>query len=323
MSVDAKFIRDIDQYFKYPTDENPTTQQQYQEAVRNWVTTEEAIVDSHLWQPTTSYSEGNQVKTPSLPPQYVLVCTTAGTSGDGEPDYTDVAVGDSVEDGTVTWSVCEFLTSNRNIRFNNAAYGNPTNVIKLVMFGNSTPDKDGYTAVYGGEVQDDGANLFLHGKNNAQAGRWSLSAYDGTTRRSLVGQANGTLTWSGSDVLTTASTGTLITKSISSSVSISASTAKTITSINLTAGTWIITGHCYYTNITAEKIYGISVTTNANSFGYSSDGSMAIHSAYVAVLSLQTTRILILSSDSTVYLCGYATAACTANDADLRAVRIK
>ena len=323
MSVDAKFIRDIDQYFKYPTDENPTTQQQYQEAVRNWVTTEEAIVDSHLWQPTTSYSEGNQVKTPSLPPQYVLVCTTAGTSGDGEPDYTDVAVGDSVTDGTVTWEVARVLTSSGGIQFNTTIYGSANNNNKIVMIGNSQENKDGYTAVYGGEVRDDGANLYVYGKNHTQAGRFSLSAYDGTNRVNLVGRADGTFTWNGSDVLTTASTGTLITKSISSSVSISASTAKTITSINLTAGTWIITGHCYYTNITADKIYGISVTTNANSFGYSSDGSMAIHSAYVAVLSLQTTRILMLSSDSTVYLCGYATAACTANDADLRAVRIK
>ena len=96
MSVDAKFIRDIEPYFKYPTDENPTTQQAYQDAVRNWVKTEEGIVDSHLWQPTTNYDVGNQVRTPSLPSQYVLSCTTAGTSGDGEPDYTDVAVGDSV-----------------------------------------------------------------------------------------------------------------------------------------------------------------------------------------------------------------------------------
>ncbi len=111
MSVDAKFIRDIDPYFQYPTDENPTTQQEYQEAVRNWVTTEEAIVDSHLWQPTTNYNVGNQIKTPSLPPQCVLVCTAAGTSGNEEPDYTNVDVGDSVTDGTVTWLVSEAITS--------------------------------------------------------------------------------------------------------------------------------------------------------------------------------------------------------------------
>ena len=323
MSVDAKFIRDIEPYFKYPTDENPTTQQAYQDAVRNWVKTEEAIVDSHLWQPTTNYDVGNQVRTPSLPSQYVLSCTTAGTSGDGEPDYTDVAVGDSVTDGTVIWMVGELLTSSGGLRFDTTVYGNPTNQNKIVMFGNSTENKDGYTAVYGGEVQDDGANLYLYGKNHVQGGRFGLSAYDGTNRRSLVGRADGSLVWNGSDICTTATTGTLITKSSTSSVSLSASTAKTILSINLTAGTWVITGHCYFTNMTADKIYGISVTTNANSFGYSSDGSMAVHSAYVAVLSLQTTRILMLSSDSTVYLCGYATAATTASDADLRAVKIK
>ena len=322
MAIEDKFIRDLNGLFNYSTDADPTTQADYMEAVKNWVRTEEAIVDSHLWQPTTVYNEGNQVRTPSLPSQYVLVCTTAGTSGNEEPDYTNVSAGDSVTDGTVTWTIGEALASSGGIKFNTTLYGSANNNNKIVMIGNSQSGKDGYTAVYGGEVQDDGANLYVYGKNHSQAGRFGLSAYDGTTRRTLVGMADGTLTWSGSNVCTSARTGTLITKSSTSSVSLSASTAKTILSINLTAGTWVITGHCYFTNMTADKIYGISVTTNANSFGYSSDGSMAVHSAYVAILSLQTTRILMLSSDTTVYLCGYATAACTASDADLRAIRI-
>ena len=104
MSV-IKFIRDIARYFKYPSDDQPTTQQDYQNAVKNWVATEESLVDCVLWQPETIYSVENIVKTPSLPSQYYLVCTTAGTSGSTEPDYTSVQLGDNVTDGSVTWKV--------------------------------------------------------------------------------------------------------------------------------------------------------------------------------------------------------------------------
>jgi len=110
MSV-IKFIRDIARYFKYPSDDQPTTQQDYQNAVKNWVATEESLVDSVLWQPTTRYDTGNVVKTPSIPSQYYLICTTAGTSGDSEPTYTDVSVGDSVSDGSVTWRVDKAVTT--------------------------------------------------------------------------------------------------------------------------------------------------------------------------------------------------------------------
>lgn len=110
MSV-IKFIRDIARYFKYPSDDQPTTQQDYQNAVKNWVATEESLVDSVLWQPTTRYETGNVVKTPSIPSQYCLVCTTAGTSDESEPTYTDVSVGDSVTDGSVTWRVDKAVTT--------------------------------------------------------------------------------------------------------------------------------------------------------------------------------------------------------------------
>lgn len=113
MSV-IKFIRDIARYFKYPSDDQPTTQLDYQNAVKNWVATEESLVDSVLWQPTTRYDTGNVVKTPSIPSQYYLICTTAGTSGDSEPTYTDVSVGDSVTDGSVTWRVDKAVTTQTN-----------------------------------------------------------------------------------------------------------------------------------------------------------------------------------------------------------------
>lgn len=110
MSV-IKFLRDWTDLFNWSTDENPTTQQDYQNAVKNWVATETSIVDALLWQPETVYAVGNQVKTPSLPSEHVLVCTVAGTSGANEPDYTNVSVGSTVTDGTVTWMVVQLVTS--------------------------------------------------------------------------------------------------------------------------------------------------------------------------------------------------------------------
>ena len=108
MSV-IKFLRDITGLFNWNTDDNPTSEQDYMNAVKNWQETEKNLVDTVLWQPTTAYAVGNMVKTPSLPSQYCLVCTTAGTSGANEPTYGSVSVGDSVSDGSVTWAVKEIL----------------------------------------------------------------------------------------------------------------------------------------------------------------------------------------------------------------------
>ena len=104
MSI-AKFIRDIEQYFRYSTDAEPTTQQEFQEAMKNWIKTEEAIVDCILWQPETTYQVGDTVRTPSLSKQELLLCITAGQSGAAEPDYTDVSSNDEITDGTVVWRV--------------------------------------------------------------------------------------------------------------------------------------------------------------------------------------------------------------------------
>ena len=104
MSV-IKVLRDLDGLFNYSTDENPTSQQDYQEAVKNWVKTIVSLVDSNLWQPETEYVVGDTVKTPSLSKDTVLYCLGAGTTGAVEPDYTDMGIGDIITDGTVTWLI--------------------------------------------------------------------------------------------------------------------------------------------------------------------------------------------------------------------------
>lgn len=104
MSV-IKVLRDLDGLFNYSTDEYPTSQQEYQEAVKNWVKTIVSLVDSNLWQPETKYVVGDTVKTPSLSKDTVLYCLETGVTGSVEPDYTDMGIGDIVTDGTVTWLI--------------------------------------------------------------------------------------------------------------------------------------------------------------------------------------------------------------------------
>ena len=60
MSV-IKVLRDLNGLFNYSTDENPTSQQDYQEAVKNWVKTIVSLVDINLWQPETEYVVGDTV----------------------------------------------------------------------------------------------------------------------------------------------------------------------------------------------------------------------------------------------------------------------
>ena len=115
MSV-IKVLRDLNGLFNYSTDENPTSQQDYQKAVKNWVKTIVSLVDSNLWQPETEYVVGDTVKTPSLSKNTVLYCLEAGTTGAAEPDYTDMGIGDIITDGTVIWRV-QTITSGLPVGF--------------------------------------------------------------------------------------------------------------------------------------------------------------------------------------------------------------
>ena len=101
----TEVVRDLTNLFNYSTDENPTSQQDYQEAVKNWVNTIINLVDCTMWQPNTEYEVGNVLRTPSLPLQLQLTCTTAGTTGSAEPDYSEVEAGDTVTDGTAVFLI--------------------------------------------------------------------------------------------------------------------------------------------------------------------------------------------------------------------------
>lgn len=339
MSVDAKFIRDIDQYFKYPSDENPTTQQAYQEAVRNWVGTEEAIVDSHLWQPTTNYSGGNQVKTPSLPPQCVLVCTTAGTSGNSEPDYTNVDVGDSVTDGTVTWLVSEAIVGGDFVKTH--AYGISTDKTFLNFFLNTSNPESAVESMQlnsgglniCGKALNNASNVFLNGTGNiygyktngaftlycgsdnvnpsmtlwgvnssSNAGYFRLrSTLDGSNNKDLVGRPDGTLTWGGLNI----SPQKLITTAFDEK-NIATGTRTSLGTFTLTKGTWIIVASASFaSNSTGYRYLGISDTATGNqlsrfhSVSCAAASGIATHIIFTTIHGVSDTTTLHLTVHQT------------------------
>ena len=190
-----RFLRELDGLFNYSTDENPTTQQEYQEAVKNWVDTIKSLVDAVLWQPETEYVAGSQLLTPSLP-YHVLRCTTGGTSGSVEPDYTGVAFGDTVTDGTVTWVVDGYLP---------LSGGTLRGVISRNGVLGQGVSNDGYLTLHGGVGTNLGSSLVLKGKDN-DSGEFKLSASNGTNTYDLIGYSNGTLNWNGRSIVITSGT---------------------------------------------------------------------------------------------------------------------
>jgi hypothetical protein len=238
------------------------------------------------------------------------------------PTFTGtVTAEDITASGTITGDVTGTASGNLPL-----SGGTMTGAIDFASAGNNikSTNDDGYLVFRGGDA-DTSASIVLRGNNYTQynnPGSFSIRATDGNTYTSLEGKSVGTLTWDGANVLTDATVGTMVTKSISSAVSLAQGTAKTITSISLSAGTWLITGHAHWSSTTADKGYSIQITNTANSLQYAYDSAMVVHSANSGHLSLQTCRIWNLTATTTIYLCGYTTVASSVADADIKAVRI-
>ena len=200
------FLRDLDGLFNYSTDENPTSQQDYQEAVKNWVDTIKSLVDCTLWQPDTEYSVGNVLRTPSLPYELQLTCVTAGTSGSAEPDYTDVDAGDIITDGTaefrVDYSLVEGALASTNDAPSGVMFGSTTLLSKMIANMN-TQDGVQYNlsnanswyiclgAKYGGLIIQGGAYL-----STQSGGAWTTITFpvafkSGTTPAAIVSSSSG------------------------------------------------------------------------------------------------------------------------------------
>lgn len=98
----TKLTTNVEQYLKWAGD-GGTTQQQYQEFVRNMYGTLFDIVKITMWQPNTSYPVGAVLVSPDMPANTFARAAVAGTTGAVIPTWK--AAGNTVADGTVKWTM--------------------------------------------------------------------------------------------------------------------------------------------------------------------------------------------------------------------------
>lgn len=98
----TKLTTDVEQYLKWAGADG-TTQQQYQEFVRNMYSTLSDVVKITMWQPNTSYPAGAVLVSPDMPVNTLARVAVAGTTGTVIPTWG--AAGSTVVDGTVKWTM--------------------------------------------------------------------------------------------------------------------------------------------------------------------------------------------------------------------------
>ena len=91
---------DFENYRKYSSDPNPTTNADLQDYMsnQNKLTTE--LTEQFLWQPLTAYAVGDIVHSKNIEGGKVARCTQAGTTGSEEPQWSAVTT-----DGTCKWEL--------------------------------------------------------------------------------------------------------------------------------------------------------------------------------------------------------------------------
>jgi hypothetical protein len=135
-------------------------------------------------QPSTSYTVGNIAYHSALPTGWYLECTTEGTTGSGALTISSPAVGGTVTDGTVTWTI-DNLSSYLPLRggkLTGSLIGRTTN--------------DNVLELQSGQSLSDGASLTLCGKDYAYPNLFILRSGNNT----LQGTPQGGLNWAGNDL---------------------------------------------------------------------------------------------------------------------------
>lgn len=102
--TDVKKLQTLDGMLDYPDPNGAnkgTTEQQFQEYLKNQYAVMYSLVALALWQPGTNYIVGQVVLSPNMPANTIARVTTAGTSGDAEPVWS--AVGSTISDGTAAY----------------------------------------------------------------------------------------------------------------------------------------------------------------------------------------------------------------------------
>ena len=102
--TDVKKLQTLDGMLDYPDPNDAskgTTEQQFQEYLKNQYAVMYSLVALALWQPGTNYIVGQVVLSPNMPANTIARVTAAGASGDAEPAWG--AVGSTISDGTAAY----------------------------------------------------------------------------------------------------------------------------------------------------------------------------------------------------------------------------
>lgn len=127
----TKLTTDVEQYLKWAGADG-TTQQQYQEFVRNMYGTLSDVVKITMWQPNTSYPAGAVLVSPDMPENTLARVVVAGTTGNVIPTWG--TAGNTVADGTVTWAML-YRTIDYATQEEVTAGTNKTKIVTPAMLG--------------------------------------------------------------------------------------------------------------------------------------------------------------------------------------------
>lgn len=127
----TKLTTDVEQYLKWAGAEG-TTQQQYQEFVRNMYGTLSDVVKITMWQPNTSYPASAVLISPDMPANTLARVLVAGTTGAAIPEWG--GAGTTVTDGTVTWAML-YRTIDYATQEEVTAGTNNTKIVTPAMLG--------------------------------------------------------------------------------------------------------------------------------------------------------------------------------------------
>ena len=102
----SKLYEDVEQVLKFPNElgENGTTQEEFQEYIRNVHGVLENVVKSiGLWQPQTVFNTNDIISSPSMRAGTLAMVTNGGTTGSSEPTWSNT--GTTISDGSVTYII--------------------------------------------------------------------------------------------------------------------------------------------------------------------------------------------------------------------------
>lgn len=104
--ADTVKLQSLDGILDYPDASDSskgTTEQQFQEYLKNHHNVLSDLVSENLWQPGTAYEVGQVITSKNMVRNTVARVITAGTTGTAEPTWT--AAGNTLNDGSVVYAI--------------------------------------------------------------------------------------------------------------------------------------------------------------------------------------------------------------------------